>query len=72
MKPSTLEKIRNGIKSQSICPVKRFYIEAPTNEAHSKHSVDETISVENPLHPTLIAKISEYVKSGMVFHNFLL
>lgn len=49
---------------KSIRSIQRFYIDAPTTGAHSFHPVDETVCVENPLHPQLISKISEYVKSG--------
>lgn len=64
LKPRILEELRKGIQAKSVISNQRFYIEAPTIEAHINHPVDETVCVENPLHPELIAKISEYVKSG--------
>ncbi|KAK3752593.1 hypothetical protein QZH41_018796 [Actinostola sp. cb2023] len=73
LKPATLDKVRKAIRDQVVVTTKRYYVEAPYHDTHSNHSLGEYSSVENPLHPELIAaKIRDNVKSGIaLFVNFV-
>ncbi|KAK3712649.1 hypothetical protein QZH41_011289 [Actinostola sp. cb2023] len=57
LKPATLDKVRKAIRDQVVIITKIYYVEAPYHDAHSNHSLGEYGSVENPLHPELIAKM---------------